>query len=136
MQSVIRVFLAGGATVCRLHVYEPVVVLPCSVKFDGPFSTSLNTHHEVSTTSDTSTRMLQLHWPTLWKPRWVLELSTLILSPLLDTLHFHLLQAREGTWKTPLQDGGSIHLRVDEGWVGRYIITCLELGSHPKHGLG
>ena len=67
-----------------------------------------------------STRMLQLHWPTLWKLRWVLELSTLILSPLLDTLHCHLLQAREGTRKTPLQEGGSIHLRLNVGMGWEY----------------
>ena len=28
MQSVIRVFLAGSETVCHLHAYKPVVVLP------------------------------------------------------------------------------------------------------------
>jgi len=112
------------------------LVTKSTVKFVEPFSTSLNTHHEVSTTSDISIRALQLHWPTLWKPRWALELSTLVLSPLFDTLHCHLLQAREGKRKTLLQEGERIHLKVDEGWVERYIITCLELGSHPKHGLG
>ena len=35
-----------------------------TVNFVGPFSASLNTHHEVSTTSDISIRMwLKLHWP-------------------------------------------------------------------------
>jgi len=103
-----------------LEVWLPLVNKD-NIKFDGPFSTSLNTQHEVSTTSDMSTRMLQLHWPTLWKLRWVLELSTLVLSPLLDTLHFHFLQAREDTRKTPLWEGGSIHLRLNVGMGWKYV---------------
>jgi len=59
--------------------------------------------------------LIQLHWPTLWKLRWGLELPTLVLSPFLVTLHFHLLQAREGTRKIPLQEGGSIHQDVGMG---------------------
>ena len=59
--------------------------------------------------------------PTLRKLRWVLELSALVLSPLLDTLHFHLLQAREGTRKTPLQKEGSIHLRLNVGMGWEYV---------------
>ena len=75
-----------------------------------------------------NTRSLQLCWPTLWKLRWGLELFALVLSSLLDTLCFHLLQAREGTRKTL---GGSILLgrerkkRVDwceeDRWVGREV---------------
>ena len=42
-----------------------------------------------------STRSLQLCWPTLWKLRWGLELPTLVLSPLLDTLHCHLARREE-----------------------------------------
>jgi len=50
----------------------------------------------------------------LWKLRWGLELSDLVLSPLLDTLHCHLLQASEGMRKTL---GGSILLGRKK-WVG------------------
>jgi len=42
-----------------------------------------------------STRVLQLHWPTLWKLRRGLELSALVLSSLLDTLHCHLARREE-----------------------------------------
>ena len=52
-------------------------------------------------------RSFQLCWPTLWKLRWGLELSPQVLSPLLDTLHCHLLQASEGMRKIL---GGSILL--------------------------
>ena len=84
-----------------------------TVKCDGPFSTNLNIQHGSSTIADMIKRSLQLCWPTLWKLRWGLELSALVLSSLHDTLHCHLLQAREGMRKTLRQQRGSIHLRVD-----------------------
>ena len=76
------------------------------VKCDGHFSTSLYIQHGSSTIADMSTRSLQLCWPTLWKLRWGLELPTLVLSPLLDTLHCHLARREETRRKRKERAGG------------------------------
>ena len=89
-----------------------------SVKCDGLSSKSLNViMYNMINLQPTrvQTRSLQLCWPTLWKLRWGPELSALVLSPLLDTLHFHLLQASEGVRKTL---GGSILLGREKKRVG------------------
>ena len=86
-----------------------------TVKCDEPLSTSLNIQHGSLTLADMSRRSLQLCWPTLWKLRWGLELSALVLSPLLDTFHCHLARREERRRERKEREGR----REEEGREGR-----------------
>ena len=60
---------------------------------------------------------------TLQKMRWILELSA---RPVISLLSFHLLQTRDGTRETLIEQGGCVHLNVEEGVC---VCVCVRGGG-------
>ena len=65
---------------------------------------------------------------TLQKMRWILEHS----APVIGLLSFHLLQTRDGTRETLIEQGGCVHLNVEEGVC---VCVCVRGGGGGGGGL-